>query len=124
MANNTMLAEAVGLAAALGDATSVDTSTVTAAVPGFAVAFAAAVAFAQDAFPGVPQTGAATSALAMGGHITSGLAGHMSIDFPYGSAPVSLDVSVTVVSTYGGGGDLLSAYALSGVVPPLLHGLL
>ena len=121
--NNAFLADASGLAAAMGDVTSVQTTTATTAVPGLAAGFAAAVAFAQDAFPGVPQTLATTSALAVGGHITSGSTAHLSIDFPYGSAPVSLDVSIAVMSTYGGG-DVLSGYALSGVAPPSVHGLL
>ena len=121
--NNTFLVEMTGAAAAMGDVSSTYAASQTLAVPGLAVGFAAASAFAQDVSPGAPSSSAATSGLALGGHITSGYNSHLSIDFPYGSAPVSFDMSMTIVSTHGGG-DTLSGYSLSGLMPPSLHGLL
>jgi hypothetical protein len=46
----------------------------------------------------------------------------LSVDFPYGPTPVSVDVSVTTMSTHGGS-DFLSDYSLSGVMGPSVHGL-
>ena len=120
--NNTFLAEMSSAAAAMGDLTATYAATSTLAVPGLAIGFAAATAFAQDTSPGVPQTSATTVGLAVGGYITSAHTQHLSIDFPYGPEPVSLDVSMTFTSTHGGGG-LLIGYALSELDSPSLHGL-
>jgi hypothetical protein len=114
------LVDVSGAALALGDQTMTDTATATAAWPGGAIGYAAAVAVAQDTAPGTPETSATTDAIATGGYMTSSQGSHWSIDIPYGPTPTSVDVSLTFVSTHGGG------YALSGydMVGSSLHGLL
>jgi hypothetical protein len=119
--NNMFLAEMSGAAAAMGDLTSTFAETSTLAVPGLAIGFAAAGALAQDTAPGVPQASATTIGLVAGGYITSSHTNDLSIDFPYGPSPVSLDVSMTFASTHGGG-DVLSAYAPE-IASLSLHGL-
>jgi hypothetical protein len=105
-------------ALALGDQTMTDTVTSTAAWPGAAIGYGVAVAVAQDTAPGTPETSATTDAIATGGYMTSSQGSHWSVDFPYGPTPTSVDVSLTFVSTHGGG------YALSGydLVGSSLHG--
>jgi hypothetical protein len=107
-------------ALALGDRTMTDTVASTAAWPGGAIGYAAAIAVAQDTAPGTPETSAATDVIATGGYMTSSQGSHWSIDVPYGPTPISADVSLTSVSSYGGG------YALSGydLVSPSPYGLL
>ena len=114
------LVEVSSTALALGDRTITDTTASTAAWPGGAIGFAAAVAVAQDTAPGTPETSATTDGIVTGGYTTSSHASHLSFDFPYGPTPVSVDVSLTSLSAYGGG------YALSGygLPSPSLHGLL
>jgi hypothetical protein len=107
-------------ALALGDQTMTDTVASTAAWPGAAIGYGAAVAVAQDTAPGTPETSATTDAIATGGYMTSSQGSHWSIDFPYGPTPTSVDVSLTFVSTHGVGGAL-SGYDL---VSSSLHGLL
>jgi hypothetical protein len=107
-------------ALALGDRTMTDTVASTAAWPGGAIGFAAAVAVAQDTAPGTPETSATTDVIATGGSMTSSQGSHWSIDFPYGPTPTSVEVSLTFVATHGGG-DVFSGYDL---VSSSLHGLL
>jgi hypothetical protein len=117
---NMFLAEVTSTALALGDQTMTDTAASTAVWPGAAIGYAAAVAVAQDTAPGTPHTSATTDGIATGGDMTSSHASHWSVDFPFGPTPTSVDVSVTFVSTHGGG------YAFSGydLVSSSLHGLL
>jgi hypothetical protein len=117
---NTFLVDVSSTALALGDRTLTDTAASTAAWPGGAIGYAAAVAVAQDTAPGTPETSATTDAIATGGYMTSSQGSHWSVDVPYGPTPTSVDVSLTFVSTHGGG------YALSGydLVGSSLHGLL
>jgi hypothetical protein len=107
-------------ALALGGQTMTDTVTSTAAWPGAAIGYGAAVAVAQDTAPGTPVTSATTDAIATGGYMTSSQGSHWSVDFPYGPTPTSVDVSLTFVATHGVG-DALSGYDL---VSSSLHGLL
>jgi hypothetical protein len=118
---NTFLAGANGTAHALGDLTTTNTATATLAAPGLAIGYAAAVATGQNTAPVVPQTSATTEVMVAGGTTTSAHSGHWSVDFLMGSTPVSVDVSVTTVSTYGGG-DFLSGYSVAGLGSSL-HGL-
>jgi hypothetical protein len=120
---NTFVAGMTATAEALGDRTATDAATRTLAVPGVAISFGAATAVAQDATPVVPHTSATTDGFATGGTITSSHTGHMSIDFPFGPMPVSVDVSMTFIATHGSG-NFLSDYSLSGLASPSVHGLL
>ena len=70
-----------------------------------------AVAVAQDTSPGMPHTSATTGGLVSGGSITSSHTDHVSIDFPFGPTPVSVDVSMTFIATHGGG-KFLPDYSL------------
>jgi hypothetical protein len=106
---NMFLVEVSSAALALGDRTITDTVASTAVLPGAAIGVAAAVAVAQDTAPGTPETSATTDAIATGGYMTSSQGFHWSVDVPYGPTPTSIDVSLTFVSTHGGG------YALLGV---------
>ncbi len=117
---NTFSAEMTSMAEATGALTATNTATKTLAVPGLAVGFAAAVALAQDT---TPHAGAATDGSVSGGYITSFHVNHLSIDFPHGPTPVSLDVSITSSSTYGNG-DFLSGHSAYGLGSPSLHGLM
>jgi hypothetical protein len=117
---NMFLVDVSSAALALGDQTMTDTAASTAAWPGAAIGFAAAVAVAQDTSPGTPETSATTDAIATGGYMMSSQGSHWSVDVPYGPTPTSVDVSLTFVSTHGGG-DPFSGYDL---VSSSLHGLL
>jgi hypothetical protein len=114
------LVEASSTALALGDQTMTDTAASTAAWPGGAIGYAAAVAVAQDTAPGTPETSATTDVIATGGYMTSSQGSHWSVDVPYGPTPTSVDVSLTFASSHGGG-DAFSGYDL---VSSSLHGLL
>ena len=117
--SNTVLIDMSAAAAAMGDVTATYAATNTLATPGLAVGFAAAVAFAQ----GDGQwTSAETTSQVPGGIIMSGHTAELSIDYPYGSAPVSVDVSITSISSHGAG-NVLGGYALPDHSGPLLHGL-
>src|ERR1700730_12933522 len=100
--NNMFLVELSSTALALGDRTMTDTTATTAAWPGAAIGFAAAVAVAQDTAPGTPETSATTDVTATGGSMTSS-SSHWSVDFPSGPTPTSVDVSLTSVSGHGSG---------------------
>jgi hypothetical protein len=115
---DTFLVELSSTALALGDRTMTDTTASTAAWPGGAIGFAAAVAVAQDTAPGTPETSATTDVIATGSMTSS--SSHWSVDFPYGPTPTSVDVALTSVSIHGGG-DAFSGYNL---VSSSLHGLL
>ena len=123
MSGNNFLATMTGSAQALGDLTTTYAATQTLAVPGLAIGAAAAAALAQNTGPVVPYASATTSGAVSGGVITSSHTNNLSIDSLFGSAPVSLDVSMTFTSTHGGG-DHLSGYSLYGLASPSLHGLL
>jgi hypothetical protein len=116
--NNTFLAATTGTAHAAGNQTATEVGTATLAGPGVAVGFAAAVAFAEGSGPAGHHADAATNGFVSGGYITMSHADDWSFRSPFGSTPVSLDTSITVVSTHGGGGD-----SLSGLIGPSLHGL-
>jgi hypothetical protein len=116
--NNTFLALTTATAHATGDQTATEVGTGALAGPGVAVGFAAAVAFADNSGPGGHHANAATNGLVSGGYITMSHTDQWSFSSPYGPTPVSLDASITVVSTHGGGGD-----SLSGLIGPSLHGL-
>jgi len=115
--NKTYLAATTATAHATGNQTATEVGTGTLAGPGVAVGFAAAVAFADNSGPGGHDTSAATSGFVSGGYMTMSSTNHWSFDSPFGP-PVSLDASITVVSTHGPGGD-----SLSGLMGPSLHGL-
>jgi hypothetical protein len=117
---NAYYAEVTGSALALGDETATDTAAVTAVWPGTAIGYAAAVAVAQDTAPDTPYTIATTDGIATGGYMTRSSAFHWSVDIPFGPTPTSVEVSVTFVSTYGGGSALSEYY---GLVSPSLDGL-
>ena len=117
--SNTFLIDMNAASDALGDHTATYATTSTMAVQGLAVGFAAATAFAQDS---APQTSAETTGLVTSGYIISGHSLELSIDFPYGPTPVSVDISITTVSSHGGG-DILSGYALPDFGGTSLHGL-
>jgi hypothetical protein len=116
--SKTFLAATTGTAHATGNQTSIEVGTGTLAGPGVAVGFVAAVAFADGSSPGGHHTDAATNGFVSGGYITMSQTNQWSVDSPFGPTPVSLDASITVVSTHGGGGD-----SLSGFMGPSLHGL-
>jgi hypothetical protein len=69
--SNMFLVDVSSAALALGDQTMTDTAASTAAWPGAAMGFAAAVAVAQDNAPGTPETIATTDVIATGGYMTS-----------------------------------------------------
>jgi hypothetical protein len=117
--HSTFSAGLSSMALAAGSLTTTDTVAKTAAWSGAAVAYGAAVAVAQDDAPSAPYTSATTDGFASGGSITSSHTNTLSVDYPYGPTPVSVDVSVTSASSYGVG-DSLSGY---GVTSPSLHGL-
>ena len=119
---STFLAAMNSAAHAMGDLTATNTSTTTAVLPGASIGYAVAVAVSQDTSPGTPLASATTGGVVSGGYIASSHTGHMSVEFPYGPTPVSVDVSVTAMSTHGGS-DFLSGYSLSGVMGPSVHGL-
>jgi hypothetical protein len=121
--SNMFFVTMLGKADALGDLTTTNAVTMTFAGPGMAVGLAAATAVAQGTTAAAPYTDATTDGLADGGFITSSQTSDMSIDFPYGSTPVSVSVSTTFVATHGVG-DFLSGYSLSGLASPSVHGLL
>jgi hypothetical protein len=50
--------------------------------------------------------------------MTSSHTGQWSFNSPFDPTPVSLDASVTAMSTHGGGGD-----SLSSLMSPWVHGL-
>jgi hypothetical protein len=114
--SNTSLIDMTAAADALGDHTATYAATSTMAIPGLAVGFAAATAFAED---GMPRTSADTNGLSSAGYIVSGHSLELSIDFPY---VVSFDVSITALSSHSGG-DVLSGYALPDFGSASLHGL-
>jgi len=116
---NTFFAGTTSSALAMGNQTATSTTNTTAAWPGLAAAYATAVAVAQNDAPVMPHTSTATDATATGGYITSAHSVHWSVDFPHSPTPVSVDVSISSVSSYGGG-DALSGYGLQS---PSLHGL-
>jgi hypothetical protein len=116
--SKTFLAVTTGTAHATGNQTATEAGTGTLAGPGVAVGFAAAVAFADNSGPGGHHTDVATNGFVSGGYITMSQTNQWSVNSPFGPTPVSLDASVTVVSTHGGGGD-----SLSGLIGPSLHGL-
>ena len=116
--NKTFSAVTTGTAHATGNQTATEVGTGTLAGPGVAVGFAAAVAFAEDSGPGGHHANATTYGFVSGGYITMSTANQWSFDSPFGPTPVSLDASITVTSTHGGGGD-----SLSGLIGPSLHGL-
>jgi hypothetical protein len=118
--SNSSFAAMFAKADAVGDQTDVTTGTTTAVFPGVSIGFAFAVALAEDTAPGTPQTSATTGGAVNEGFIVSSHTANMSVDFPHGPTPVSLDVSVTFVSSHGGRGDFLSDNALHA---PSLHGL-
>jgi hypothetical protein len=117
---DTFLVDVSSTALASGDRTMTETAASTAAWPGSAIGFAAAVAVAQDTAPGTPETSATTDVIATGGSTMTSSSTHWSVDFPYGPTPTSVDVSLTWVAVHGGG-DPLSGYDL---VSSSLHGLL
>ena len=117
--SNTFLIDMNAAADALGDHTATYAATATMAVPGLAIGFAAATAVAQDP---APRTSADTNGLVSAGYIISGHSQELSIDFPYGPTPVSVDISITTLSSHGGG-NVLSGYALPDLGGTLLHGL-
>jgi hypothetical protein len=116
---NTFQIDMNARAAAMGDLTATDTWASTTAAPGFAVGFAAATAFAQDT---TPLTAAETVGLVEGGYIASGHTQELSIHFPYGPTPVSVDISITVISAHGGG-DIFAGYPMPDLNGSSLHGL-
>jgi len=116
--SNTFLAAATATAHATGNQTATEVGTGTLAGPGVAVGFAAAMAFADSSGPGGHHVNAETDGIVSGGYITMSHADQWSFSSAFGPTPVSLVASITVVSTYGGGGD-----SLSGWMGPSLHGL-
>lgn len=117
--SNTVLIEISAAARAMSDVTATYAATSTLAAPSLAIGFAAATSFAQG---DVPRTSAETTSLVTGGIVVSGHTQELSIDFPYGPAPVSADVSMTVISSHGAG-DILGGYALPDLSSLSLHGL-
>ncbi|MGZ5898977.1 MAG: hypothetical protein ACXWLB_01595 [Reyranella sp.] len=119
MSGSTFFAGANSTAQAMGNLTVTNTATATLAAPGVAIGYAAAVAEAQNTAPTAPHTSVTTDSIAVGGTTTSAHTAQWSVDFLAGPTPVSVDVSVTSVSTHGGS-DFLSDYGLAG---PSVHGL-
>ena len=117
--SNTVLIDMSAAATAMGNVTATYATTNTLASPGLAIGFAAAVSFAQG---DGERTSAETTSQVPGGIIMSGHTAELSIDFPYGPTPVSVDVSITSISSHGAG-DVLGGYALPEHSGPLLHGL-
>jgi hypothetical protein len=95
--SNTFLIDMTAAAKALGDYTATYATTSTLAVPGHAIGFAAATAVAQDP---APRTSAETTGHVTHGDIISWHALELSIDFPYGPTPVSVDMSITTLSSH------------------------
>ena len=79
--SNTFLIDMTAAADALGGHTATYAATATMAVPGLAIGFAAATAFAQDRRRRRPPRPRASS---RSGYIISGHSLELSIDFPYG----------------------------------------
>jgi hypothetical protein len=94
------LVDVSSAALALGDRTITDTAAGTAAWPSAVMGYAAAVAVAQDAAPGTPETSATTGGIATGGDMTTLQSSHWSVDVPFGPTTTSVDVSLTFVSTH------------------------
>ena len=115
--SNTLLIDMTAAADAFGDHTATDAATSTMAIPGLAIGFAAATAFAEG---GVPRASADTDALFSSGYLISGHSQELSIDFA--SADVSFAVSITSLSSHDAG-DALSGYALTDLGSASLHGL-
>jgi hypothetical protein len=122
MSGSTFFAGANSTAQAMGNLTVTNTATATLAAPGVAVGYAAAVAEAQGTAPTAPHTSATTDSMAAGGTITSAHAAQWSVDFLMGPTPVSVDVSVTSISTHGSS-DFLSGYPVADLAGPSVHGL-
>jgi hypothetical protein len=101
--SNMLFVTVYGKADALGDLTATNAVTETFAGAGTVVGFAAATAVAEGTTAAAPYTDATTDGLANGGFITSSQTSDMSIDFPYGSTPVSVSLSTTFVATHGVG---------------------
>ena len=99
----------LGKADALGNLTTTNAVTMTFAGAEMAVGLAVAMAIAEGTTAAAPYTDATTDGLANGGFITSSQTSDMSIDFPYGSTPVSVSFSTTFIATHGVG-DFLSGY--------------
>jgi hypothetical protein len=115
--SNTFLIDMTAAADALGDRTATYAATSTMAIPGLAIGFAAATAFAEG---GMPRASADTDGLFSAGYLVSGHSQELSIDFPSGD--VSFDVSITTMSSHGGS-SILSGYALPDLGDVSLHGL-
>jgi hypothetical protein len=115
--SNTFLIDMTAAADALGDRTATYAATSTMVIPGLAIGFAAATAFAEG---GMPRASADTDGLFSAGYIVSGHSQELSIEFPSGE--VSFDASITIVSSHGAG-DALSGYALPDLGSVSLHGL-
>jgi hypothetical protein len=116
--SNTFLAATTGTAHATGDLTATNVGTGALAGPGVAIGFAAAVAVAQNTGPVALHTDATTDGFVSGGYMTSSHTGQWSYNSPFDPTPVSLDASVTAMSTHGGGGE-----SLSSLMSPWVHGL-
>lgn len=115
--SNTFLIDMTAAAEASGDQTATYAATSTMAIPGLAIGFAAATAFAEG---GMPRASADTDGLFSAGYIISGHSQNLSIYFPLGD--VSFDVSITTVSSRGGA-DVLLGYAVPDLGSASLHGL-
>jgi hypothetical protein len=122
MSGSTFFAGANSTAQAMGNLTVTNTATTTVAAPGVAIGYAVAVAEAQGAAPTAPHTSATTDSMAVGGTTTIAHTAQWSVDFLMGPTPVSVDVSVTSISTHGGS-DFLSDYPVAGLTGPSVHGL-
>ena len=122
MSGSTFFAGANSTAQAMGNLTATNTATATLAAPGVAIGYAAAVAEAQGAAPTAPHTSATTDSMAVGGTTTIAHTAQWSVDYLMGPTPVSVDVSVTSISTHGGS-DFLSDYPVAGLTGPSVHGL-
>src|SRR5262245_30420793 len=116
--NNAFVAVVTGTAHATGKQTATEVGTGTLAGAGTAVGFGAAIAFSENSGPGGHHTDATTDGFVSGGNMTMSHTDQSSFNSPFGSTPVSLDASITLLSSHGGGGE-----SLSGLMTPLTHGL-
>jgi hypothetical protein len=95
------IAIATGTADALGTYTSTLGTTATLAGGGAAIAFAGFSATAQTTDGTLPQTSTTATAETAGGNTATSYTNTMSVNYPYGSAPVSSSYTIAAAGAHG-----------------------
>ena len=124
---DSFLGEMSATAEAIGDQTKASAVAEAFDTPRVAVGFAAAVSIAEGGSS--PFTSASTAGPVDGSANTNSHTDQVSIEFGLGPTPLSLDISLTVVSIHSGlpmsaGGDILGGHSGLGLAALPLHGLL